>query len=142
MKGHGSPAPAGSWAPSTVHPILSDPVYIGTAYANRYEYVAPKKPRTVTAFAEKTCRRARPRDQWIANPGTALVDQETWDRAQAQMARNALVSFRNNKKHNYLLRCPVGRSRFVCGSPSTAAALLGRLAELDVATTAAPASMR
>jgi site-specific DNA recombinase len=35
----------------------------------------------------------------------ALVDQETWDRAQAQMARNALVSFRNNKKHNYLLRC-------------------------------------
>ncbi len=94
------------WAPSTVHHILSDPVYIGTAYANRYEYVAPKKPRTRSPRCdEKTCRRPRPRDQWVAIPVPALVDQETWDRAQAQMARNALVSFRNNKKHNYLLRC-------------------------------------
>ena len=94
------------WAPSTVHHILSDPVYIGTAYANRYEYVAPKKPRIRSPRCEeKTCRRRRPRDQWIAIPVPALVDQETWDRAQAQMARNALVSFRNNKKHNYLLRC-------------------------------------
>ena len=94
------------WAPSTVHHILSDPVYIGTAYANRYEYVAPKKPRTrLPRCEEKTCRRPRPRDQWIAIPVPALVDQETWDRAQAQMARNALVSFRNNKKHDYLLRC-------------------------------------
>ena len=94
------------WAPSTVHHILSDPVYVGTAYANRYEYVAPKKPRTRSPRCdEKTCRRRRPRDQWIAIPVPALVDQETWDRAQAQMARNALVSFRNNKKHDYLLRC-------------------------------------
>ena len=94
------------WAPSTIHHILSDPVYIGTAYANRYEYVAPKKPRIRSPRCdEKTCRRRRPRDQWIAIPVPALVEQETWDRAQAQMARNALISFRNNKKHNYLLRC-------------------------------------
>src|SRR5918911_1126714 len=33
------------WSASTVHHILSDPVYTGTAYANRYEYVAAKKPR-------------------------------------------------------------------------------------------------
>jgi site-specific DNA recombinase len=94
------------WASSTVHHILSDPVYIGTAYANRYEYVAPRKPRARSPRCEeKTCRRPRPRDQWIAIPVPPLVDQETWDRAQAQMARNALVSFRNNKKHDYLLRC-------------------------------------
>ena len=81
-------------------------MYVGTAYANRYEYVAPKKPRTRSPRRdEKTCRRRRPRDQWIAIPVPALVGQETWDRAQAQMARNALVSFRNNKKHDYLLRC-------------------------------------
>ena len=81
------------WAPSTVHHILSDPVYIGTAYANRYEYVAPKRPRARSPRCdEKTCRRPRPRDQWIAIPVPPLVDQETWDRAQAQMARNALVS--------------------------------------------------
>src|SRR4051794_31482514 len=40
-----------------------------------------------------------------AAPVPAIVDQETWDRAQAQLARNAALSFRNNTKHNYLLRC-------------------------------------
>jgi site-specific DNA recombinase len=35
----------------------------------------------------------------------AFVDAQTWDRAQAQLARNAALSFRNNTKHNYLLRC-------------------------------------
>jgi hypothetical protein len=35
----------------------------------------------------------------------ALVDQETWDRAQAQLARNAALSFRHNARHSYLLRC-------------------------------------
>src|SRR3954469_11801574 len=87
------PRRPGALAPSTVHHILSDLVYIGTAYANRYEYVAPKKPRIGSPRCEeKTCRRRRPRDQWIAIPVPALVDQEAWDRAQAQMARNALVS--------------------------------------------------
>ena len=35
----------------------------------------------------------------------AIVDTETWDRAQAQLARNTALSFRNNPKHNYMLRC-------------------------------------
>src|SRR4051794_36555002 len=94
------------WASSTVHHILSDPVYIGTAYANRYEYVAPRKPRARSPRCEeKTCRRPRPRDQWIAIPVPPLVDQETWDRARAQLARNAALSFRNNTRRDYLLRC-------------------------------------
>ena len=29
------------WSNSVVHRVLSDPVYTGTAYANRYELVAP-----------------------------------------------------------------------------------------------------
>jgi site-specific DNA recombinase len=33
------------WSSSTVHHILADPVYAGTAYANRYRHVPPKKPR-------------------------------------------------------------------------------------------------
>jgi site-specific DNA recombinase len=132
------------WAPSTVHHILSDPVYIGTAYANRYEYVAPKKPRTrLPRCEEKTCRRPRPRDQWIAIPVPALVDQETWDRAQAQMARNALVSFRNNKKHDYLLRCLLkcgicGLAIHGCGFARTAGGLerlYYRCAGVDALTT-------
>ena len=53
----------------------------------------------------KGCRRIRPREQWIAIPVPAIIEQELWDRAQAQLARNAQLSFRNNQKHNHLLRC-------------------------------------
>jgi site-specific DNA recombinase len=94
------------WSPSVVHHILSDPVYAGTAYSNRYEYVAPQKPRArKPGYGGKGCRKLRPKDQWIAIPVPAIIDQESWDRAQAQLARNAVLSFRNNHKHNHLLRC-------------------------------------
>ncbi len=94
------------WSASVVHHILSDPVYTGTAYANRFEYVVPKKPRRWSPRGgERTCRRPRPPEQWIAIPVPALVDQQTWDSVQARLARNAAIAFRHNKKHDYLLRC-------------------------------------
>ena len=94
------------WSCSVAHHILSDPVYTGTAYSNRYEYVAPKKPRLRTRRSgERSCRRPRPPEQWIAIPVPVLIDQQTWDRARAQLARNAAMSFRRNKKNDYLLRC-------------------------------------
>jgi site-specific DNA recombinase len=94
------------WSPSTVHHILSDPVYTGTAYANRYEYVAASKPRgRKPGYDGKGCRRLRPKEQWIPIPVPPLIEQQLSDRAQAQLARNAVLSFRNNKKHDYLLRC-------------------------------------
>ena len=34
-----------------------------------------------------------------------IIDQGLWDRAQAQLADNARLSFRNNQKHDHLLRC-------------------------------------
>src|SRR3712207_9128447 len=55
--------------------------------------------------APRSSRRLKPKDQWIAIPVPALVDQMTWDRVQDQLARNAQLAFRNNAKHNYLLRC-------------------------------------
>ena len=94
------------WSLSVVYHIVSDPVYAGTAYVNRHEYVVPERHRPTTRrTGERTSRRARPREQWIAIPVPPLVDQDTWDRAQAQMARNAKLSFRRNKKTDYLLRC-------------------------------------
>lgn len=69
--------------------------------------MAPNKPSIQrgprTAAATRRC--LKPREQWIAIPVTALVDQGTWDQAQAQLARNAELSFRNNTRHSYLLRC-------------------------------------
>ncbi|HET6521172.1 MAG TPA: recombinase family protein, partial [Geminicoccaceae bacterium] len=95
------------WSSSVVYHILSDPVYTGTAYSNRFEYIVPKKPRRCRSprSGERTCRRPRPPEQWIAIPVPALIDQRIWDGVQARLARNAAMAFRRNKKHDYLLRC-------------------------------------
>jgi len=95
-----------AWSASTVHHMLADPIYAGTAYANRYAYVPATKPRSPRGPRNSPGRRClKPREQWIAIPVPALVDQSTWDRAQVQLARNAALSFRNNTRHSYLLRC-------------------------------------
>jgi site-specific DNA recombinase len=79
------------WSPSVVHHILADPVYTGTAYANRYRYVPPQKPRHPRGprTQEASCRQLKPRDEWIPIPVPALIDQATFEQAQAQLARNA-----------------------------------------------------
>jgi len=94
------------WSPSVVHRILADPLYTGTAYTNRYRFVPPKKPRTHgPRTSENTCRQPRPKEEWIPIPIPAIIDAETHERAQAQLARNAQLSFRHNTKYSYLLRC-------------------------------------
>ena len=99
-------AGSGRWSASVVHHILSDPVYTGTAYANRYRYVPPQKPRGGgPRSGENTCRKLRPKEEWIAIPVPPIIDEETRRLAQDQLERNAKLSFRNNKKYSYLLRC-------------------------------------
>lgn len=94
------------WSPSTVHSILSHPIHAGTTYANRYRYVAAQKPwGRKSKSGENTCRVQRPKDEWIPISAPAIVDGDTHRRAQEQLARNAELSFRNNKKYSYLLRC-------------------------------------
>ena len=95
------------WSASVVHRILSDPTYSGTVYANRYRYVPPEKPRArgPRRSGENTCRKLRPKEEWIPIPVPPLIDRETHRLAQAQLERNARLSFRNNTKYSYLLRC-------------------------------------
>jgi site-specific DNA recombinase len=94
------------WSNSVVHRILSDPVYTGTGYHNRYSFEVPKRPRTRgPRSGERTCRRPRPRDEWVAIPVPPIIDEATYEQASAQLARNSVLSFRNNTRHDYLLRC-------------------------------------
>jgi site-specific DNA recombinase len=94
------------WSPSVVHHILSEPIYTGTAYANRYDFVEAKKPRSrKPSYTGKGCRRMRPREQWIAIAVPPIIDQELWDRAQAQLARNARLSSGTTK--NIITCCGV-----------------------------------
>jgi site-specific DNA recombinase len=76
------------WSSSVVHHILTDPVYIGVTYANRFAYVAPRQRRGHSRRGtERTCRRPRPPEQWIAIPVPPLVDQRTWDGARRARAQ-------------------------------------------------------
>jgi site-specific DNA recombinase len=95
------------WSNAVVHHILSDPIYTGTAYVNRYRFVPPAKPRRPESPRAhyNVSRQPRPREEWIAVPVPALIDQQTHERAQEQLARNAQLSFRHNTRHDYLLRC-------------------------------------
>jgi site-specific DNA recombinase len=95
------------WSNAVVHHILADPIYTGTAYTNRYRFVRPAKPRRPESprALYNVSRQPRPREEWIAVPVPALIDQQTHERAQDQLARNAQLSFRHNTRHDYLLRC-------------------------------------
>jgi site-specific DNA recombinase len=94
------------WSSAVVHRILSDHLYTGTAYANRYFFAPPKRPRTRgPRCGENTARRPRPRADWIAIPIPPLIDDATYQQAQEQLRRNAALSFRNNTRYSYLLRC-------------------------------------
>src|SRR5262249_54520980 len=94
------------WSAAVVHRVLSDPVYTGTGYLNRYTFHAPRRPRAHGPHTgERTCRRPRPREEWIAIPVPAIIDEQTHQQAAAQLARNAALSCRNNKRNDYLLRC-------------------------------------
>jgi site-specific DNA recombinase len=94
------------WSNAVVHRILSDPLYTGTAYANRYVHVAPRKPRSAGPRAGlPSCRKLRPRGEWIPIPVPAIIDDMTYQDASEQLARNSALSFRNNTRNDYLLRC-------------------------------------
>ena len=76
------------WSSSVVHHILTDPVYVGVTYANRFDYVAPRQRRGHSRRGtERTCRRPRPPEQWIAVPVPPLVDRRTWDGARVGIGR-------------------------------------------------------
>src|SRR4051812_28767046 len=94
------------WSNAVVHRILSDPLYAGTAYANRFAHVPPRKPRCAGPRAgQPTCRKPRPREEWVPIPVPAIIDEVTYQYASEQLARNSALSFRNNTRNDYLLRC-------------------------------------
>jgi site-specific DNA recombinase len=102
------------WNASVVHHILADPIYTGMTYTNRYRFLPAKKPRKLGPHNhQNTCRQLKPREEWIGIPVPAIITPELYERAQAQLARNAKRSFRNNRKHSYLQRCLLSCGR--CG---------------------------
>jgi len=104
------------WAPQTIAQIVRNTVYKGVFHYNKNQYVAPQQRQIQKLPADKgpstpfSSRVRRPREEWIAIPAPALIDEQTWELAQAQLQINRERAGRNNKQHDYLLR-----SLLVCG---------------------------
>jgi len=104
------------WAPQTIAQIVRNTVYKGVFHYNKNQHLAPRQHQIQKSPAGKglstplSSRVRRPREEWIAIPAPALIDDGTWEQAQQQLQINRERAGRNNKKHDYLLR-----SLLVCG---------------------------
>ena len=84
---------AAQWQPMAVFRILTNPAYMGSY---RYRHSEQEE---------------------LSIPVPSIVDEATWEAAQAQLEENRLNSRRNNQRHQYLLRGLVGCPR--CGGNYT-----------------------
>ncbi len=103
------------WCQSTVIGILRNALYKGEGYYNRTMAVDARRPHKEKGFKDRRPgnlrgRVERPQEEWVTVRVPAIVGPETWDLAQAQLARNRERAGRNNTRHDYLLR-----SLLVCG---------------------------
>src|SRR5262252_3737827 len=77
----------GRWAPSSVGEILRDSLYKGEAYYNRTQPAEIRQPYGLRGRIDRVPGNAHGRTQrfpseWIAVTVPAIVDPETWERAQ------------------------------------------------------------
>lgn len=94
------------WGHSTVYRILTNQSYLGTAHFFKERPVEPERRRSETAYRRKlkTSQRKRAPEEWIPVPVPAILDQATFDQAQARMLENQRFAKRNNRCNPYLLR--------------------------------------
>lgn len=89
------------WQRCVVRTILTNPTYVGTFYYNRrdckgkgYNKHLPPEKRNQPVL--------RPKEEWIPIPVPAIIDRETWDKAQEKI-KEARRLWSGWTKHNYLL---------------------------------------
>ena len=102
--------PGSRWHKAYVSDILRREVYRGTWHYGRARWV-------VTEAGERVY--PQPRDAWIEVPFPPLVDEETWDRAQALKKQRKQRSKRNTKAFyllQHLVKCAECSRLFACRS--------------------------
>jgi len=106
----------GVWMTSTLSTLLRHKAYIGEAHWGKSYAVVAENPLSRKQYrkTKKTSRRNRPETEWVKISVPAIIDRNLFDRARAQLERNAALCQRN-KKNEYLLagliRCICGRTR-------------------------------
>jgi site-specific DNA recombinase len=101
----GVPSPTGKpiWGTSTLHRLLANEAYIGRVYYNRRETINGA-PASRGAWRTKTRYRDRPREEWIPIPVPAIIDPDTFERAQQVSHENPKWSPRGIEPGHWLLR--------------------------------------
>jgi site-specific DNA recombinase len=117
----GLPTPRGRqrWNQSSVHGILTNPVYTGRVYAGRTRAQRIRRRRSALEPVNRrpTCQMPTPASEWtLIGQVPAIITQEVFDAVQAKMAHNRQFARRNNTAHEYLLRALVscGLCRHAC----------------------------
>ena len=106
--------PGSRWQNSYVHTLLGKEVYKGTWWYGKARWIA-------TEGRDRVIR--QPEDTWIGVPFPPLVDEQTWDRAQAIKKDRTSLSKRNTKVFyllQRLLRCAECGLLFACRSKTRA----------------------
>jgi len=101
----GIPSPRGNptWGVSTLGRLLRNEAYLGTIYYNRREAIEGASPRRGQRH-RKTRYRERPREQWIAIAIPAIIDTDTFQRAQQVSRDNSKFNPRGAEPGAWLLR--------------------------------------
>ncbi len=102
--------PGSRWHKAYVSDILRREVYKGNWHYGRARWVATEAGERVYA---------QPRDAWIEVPFPPLVDEETWDRAQALKKQRKQQSKRNTKAFyllQHMIKCAECDRLFACRS--------------------------
>ena len=106
--------PGSRWQNSYVHTLLGKEVYKGSWWYGKARWIA-------TEGRDRVIR--QPEDTWIGVPFPPLVDEQTWDRAQAVKKDRTSLSKRNTKVFyllQRLLRCAECGLLFACRSKTRA----------------------
>ncbi len=108
----------GVWSTSTLSTLLRHKAYIGKTHWGSSYAVVPENPTNTEKYRQvkKSSRKKRPESEWIASNISVppIIDEELFERANAQLKANFALCQRN-KKNEYLLsgviQCSCGRTR-------------------------------
>ena len=97
------------WQPATVQGILTNPLYTGRGYYNKSQPAQPKARRRKfppRPPVKRQARKARPQSEWIEAQAPAIISEETFAKAQVQLAENRQKAARmyQPSSRRYLLR--------------------------------------
>jgi site-specific DNA recombinase len=101
------PTPEGKprWNVASIRGILRSKAYVGLAYSGRtHSAPARRRKSALQPVGPGESHQPAPLEEWIAIPVPTIINQETFDLAQARLDQNKQLARWNNTAHEYLLR--------------------------------------